>query len=192
MNTKRKIAVGIAGAIVAGTTFGLVGTSHAEEPVPAPTTAQQGGFGFGRQADMAGRGRMGGQMGQRAGYGAQDQAAALAKALDESVEDVTKALADYRADHTPTVRGRDMDDAARTVEHEALATFLADRFGSTKETVLAALDGMHEARQATRTTEIKARLDAAVKAGKLTQEQADAIIAAHQSGAMGGFGRGRR
>lgn len=196
MNTQRKIALGITGAaIVAASTFGMVASSQAEPTPPTPTATQQGGFGYGRQADMAGRGRMGGamgQMGQRAGYGAQDQATYLAEQLKVDKDALTKALADYRASHTPTVRGRDMDDVARTAEHESLATYLAEQLKVDKAKVLEALNGMDEARQADRTTQIRTRLDEAVKAGKLTQAQADAVVAAHESGAMGGFGRGRR
>ena len=43
MNTQRKIALGIAGAIVAGSTFGLVATSFAEDTAPTPGATQQGG-----------------------------------------------------------------------------------------------------------------------------------------------------
>ncbi len=195
MNTQRKIALGVAGAaIVAASTFGIV-ASHAEPTAPAPTTTQQGGFGYGAQAGMTGHGRMGGdmgQMGQGAGYGTQGQAAYLAERLGTDEAALTKALADYRASHTARVGGRDMDDTARIAEHESLATYLAEQLELDRATVLDALNGMDEARQAVRTTQIKTRLDDAVKAGSLTQTEADAIVAAHESGAMGGFGRGNR
>ena len=194
MNTQRKIALGIAGIIVAGSTFGLVATSFAED---APTPTAPGG-GFGRMADMAGRGRMGGamgqmgQMGQRAGVGAQEQVASLAIALDVDKDKLAEALTAYRSEHAPTVRGRDMTDEARTAEHKALAKYLVEKLGVNEDVAFKALEGMDETRQAARTTQVTDRVAQAVKDGKLTPEQADAIKAAHDSGAMGGFGRGRR
>lgn len=42
--------------------------------------------------------------------------------------------------------------------------------------------------QEDRQAALKTRLDAAVKEGKLTQEQADAILKAYEAGVLGGFG----
>lgn len=63
-------------------------------------------------------------------------------------------------------------------------------------TVLDALNSQADVRQADRTADLKASLDQAVTAGRLTQAQADAILKAHEAGVrmggMGGFGGGPR
>ena len=99
MNTKRKIALGVAGAaVLAGATFGIGALSHAEDPVaPTPGAAAGAGFGQGSRGDMAGRGA-----GQGAGYGSQSQATYLAEKLGVAEADVTQALADYRAANSQT------------------------------------------------------------------------------------------
>ena len=195
MNNQRKIALGVAGAaILAGSTLGVVSLSHAETPTSTPSTTQQAGLGYGPRVDAPRNGSLTGtmgQMGQRAGYGAQDQAAYLAGELGVAQADVEKALIDYRTTNAPTIRGRDLDDAQLAAAHDALATSLAEQLKVDQAKVLAALDGMQDARQTERTDQIKTRLDAAVQDGTLTQADADAMLKAHAAGVMG-FGNGRR
>ncbi len=78
---------------------------------------------------------------------------------------------------------------------EELAGRLADELGLDQEEVAAALETVHEElraeHEAERTERLSARLDAAVKAGRLTQEQADAILEAARDGDLGGLGPGR-
>ena len=190
MNTKRKIALGVAGAaVLAGATFGIGALSHAEDPVaPTPGAAAGAGFGQGSRGDMAGRGA-----GQGAGYGSQSQATYLAEKLGVAEADVAQALADYRAanSQTQTQSGRSMDDAQRAAHHEELANYLADKLDLDATQVLDALNGMDEARQAQRTEQLQTRLQTAVQQGRITQEQADARLQAHAAGEMG-FGNGRR
>ena len=191
MINQRKIALGVVGAaIVASSTFGVVSVSHADTTALAPSNTQQAGFGFGPRGTGSLSGAMG-QMGQRAGYGAQDQAAYLAGKLGVAQADVEKALTDYRTAHAPTVRGRHLDGAQFVTAHDALAKYLAEQLKVDQAKVLEALDGMQGARQTERTEQIETRLDAAVQEGKLTQADADAILKAHAAGVMG-FGNERR
>jgi uncharacterized protein (DUF1501 family) len=87
---------------------------------------------------------------------------------------------------------------------DELAAALADKLGIDKEKVATALAEIRAEREATRTkpdgtarpdrtAELKTRLDAAVKAGTITQAEADAIVKAAEAGVLGGGGhRGPR
>ena len=76
---------------------------------------------------------------------------------------------------------------------DKMAELLASELGIDKAKVAAALDAvesqLHDEASAERQTALKTRLDAAVSAGTLTQEQADAILAASAAGVLdGGLG----
>jgi hypothetical protein len=79
-------------------------------------------------------------------------------------------------------------DAVRAQRQDELAAALAAELGIDKAKVAAALEKVQTARQneakAERTAELKTRLDAAVKAGTLTQAQADAILKAAEAGVL--------
>ena len=187
----KKIALGIAGsAIVIGSGLGVAGLASAQTPSPSPTPGQtqtwQRGGGYGRMAANPNAGlRNGG------GYGAVENAEYLAGKLGVSQEAVTAAMAKYHASNPTQVRGRDLTEAQQATAHAELAAFLAKELNVAEPAVLAALDAQDEVRQADRTADLKANLDEAVKTGRLTQEQADAILAAHEAGTrMGGMGRG--
>lgn len=83
-------------------------------------------------------------------------------------------------------------DAKRAEHRDAYAEALAKELGIDKAKVLAALDKVDAAKaeqvKADRIAALKTRLDAAVAEGKLTREQADAILAAAESGALTGPG----
>ena len=88
-------------------------------------------------------------------------------------------------------------EARRTARQDAFAEALADELGVDKEKVKAALEKVrtaeHEKLKADRLAALKTRLDEAVKAGKLTQAEADAIYKAAENNALGegpgiGFG----
>lgn len=88
-------------------------------------------------------------------------------------------------------------DAFRAQRQDELAAGLATELGIDKAKVAAALQKVQAAQQskaqAGRTAELKTRLDAAVTAGKLTKEQAAAILKAAESGVLmgpGGHGGG--
>ena len=94
---------------------------------------------------------------------------------------------------------REDREARRAQRQDELAQALATELGIEKERVAAALEKVHAARKAEvkaeRIAALKTRLDAAVAAGTLTQEQADAILKAAEAGVLpgglGGRGHGR-
>ena len=197
MSLTRKIALGIAaGALAVGSGLGVATMAGAVDPTPTPTPGQaqtwQRGGGFGRMADANAGLRNG------AGVGAVAQSAYLADKLGVTEEAVTAAMLKYHNTHQATVRGRDLTEAQQTAAHESLAAFLATELKVSEAKVLDALASKSEVRQAERTATLEANLAEAVKAGRLTQTEADAIVKAHESGAMqggmgmGGMGRGPR
>ncbi|GGQ73621.1 hypothetical protein [Couchioplanes azureus] len=86
-------------------------------------------------------------------------------------------------------------EAERAQRQDEFAAALATELGVDKAKVAAALEKVQAARQAEakadRTAELKTRLDAAVAEGKLTADQAAAILEAAESGVLPqGGGRG--
>ncbi|OJF11741.1 hypothetical protein, partial [Couchioplanes caeruleus] len=85
-------------------------------------------------------------------------------------------------------------EAERAQRQDELAAALATELGIDKAKVAAALEKVQTARQAEakaeRTAELKTRLDAAVSEGKLTADEAAAILKAAESGVLPGGGRG--
>lgn len=83
-------------------------------------------------------------------------------------------------------------EAFRDARHAEFAAALADELGLPVEEVEAALESvradLQAARQEERLAALQERLDEAVAAGDLTQEEADAIIAAAEAGVLP-FGR---
>ncbi|MEU8006979.1 hypothetical protein AB0B66_37950 [Catellatospora sp. NPDC049111] len=101
-----------------------------------------------------------------------------------------------------TAQGKDKNDQ-RAEHQQKLAEALAKELGIDQAKVSAALEkvqsqlrpdgknGKGESRDgksADRTAQLKERLAAAVKAGKLTQAEADAITKATEAGVLGGHG----
>lgn len=80
--------------------------------------------------------------------------------------------------------------AARAARQDELAAGLATELGIDKAKVAAALEKVQTAQEAKakadRSAALKTRLDAAVKDGKITQAQADAILKATEAGVLGG------
>lgn len=99
------------------------------------------------------------------------------------------------ASATPAPGKGSTDREQRHAEHQqALAEGLAKELGIDQDKVEAALEKvqsqLRSEANADRQAQLKTRLDQAVKDGKLTQEQVDAILKAAESGALpgGGFG----
>jgi len=112
---------------------------------------------------------------------------ALADPSDPAPAGSAAAAAPTKPDH----------EAKQAERRDKLAEALAKELGLDKEKVRAALDKVEEQAQseakAQRIAQLKTRLDAAVADGKLTREQADAILKAAESGVLpGGPGMGGR
>ena len=98
------------------------------------------------------------------------------------------------ATETPSA-GQEEVQEERAARDGEFAAALAEELGLDEETVAAAIETvrteMAEARQAEQRTALEERLAAAVEEGTLTQEQADALLAAIDAGVLpGGFGGG--
>lgn len=197
MNTAKKIWLGVAGgAIALGAPLGLAAAAQADT-TPSPTTSATAGAAWrGGHGVNGANGVNGGGMMNGAGYGATGMATYLADKLGVSVDAVTSALATYHIANPVTAPGRDLSDADVATRHQAEADALAKALNVDAAKVKAALDSYDTSRQAQMTAQLKERLDALVKAGTLTQAEADERLASHvagepmQIGLGGGAGMG--
>jgi hypothetical protein len=109
-----------------------------------------------------------------------------ALAQDDAGTDTTEPGTDEQ--DTGTTRG-----TARGQHHDEFVAALAEELGLPESEVSDAIDEVTEQlrseRRAQMQEQLRERLAAAVESGDLTQEQADAIADAHESGALP-FGRG--
>ena len=108
--------------------------------------------------------------------------------LKTAIETVQQAL-------KPTAKptdGTKPTEADRTAREAAFAEALAKELGIDKAKVTDALTALKTEAQASMKEAFKAKLDQAVKDGKLTQAEADAVIKAADAGVIGMGGRGPR
>jgi hypothetical protein len=192
MNTTKKIALGlVGGAIAIAGPLGAVAAANATTPTPTPTSSAApwpGGHGIG----MGGSARGGGMNG--AGYGATAVADYLAEQLGVPADGVAAALQQYHVDNPVTAPGRALSDTDLAARQKAEADYLATALKVDAAKVQAALESFQTDRQATMTGQVSERLATMVKAGTITQAQADAILAAHDAGQpmmLGGHGGSR-
>jgi hypothetical protein len=177
MNGKTKIVVGAATtALALGIGVGVAGMASADTAAdPSPSS--------GAAADRSANGDGRGGHGHR-GFGR--HAAGLASKLGVDEAKVTEALEAFRAANKPadgTDPGRRPD---RTARESALAASLAQSPGIGEAKVKAALEEIEAEERSERAAALKPRLDAAVKDGTLTQEEADGAAKAVEKGVIGG------
>ncbi len=194
MMRRTKTAIATASGVLAvGVGLGLAGVASAAPTTsPTPSSSPSASSPADSQGGRHGRGHGFGH-----GFGAKDQAnlaQQLATKLGVDRTTVQDALKAFRQDNKPTApptAGSTRPDPA--VRQAALATSLASALGVDEAKVTTALTEIRAARQAERQTdhaaELTTTLDAAVKAGTLTQAEADAVQKAVDKGVIHAGGR---
>ncbi len=169
------VAAGVvAGAILAGT-LGAQAANQPDNsdqaPGPAHFRVHEGGPG--------GPGRLGGP-----------GRAELAKELGVSQAKLRKAFRTIRDDVRPTARPTaPPSEADRAAMESRIAAALAKELGLSESKVSAALEKVRTEHEAEHRTKLSDRLDAAVKAGKLTADDKASVLKAFDAGVLGGPGR---
>lgn len=188
--SKTTTAVAIsAGVLTLGAGLGVASLASAD-PTPTPTSPSSASPSTGTPSTTTpstGPGAADPRSGHR-GFGRGEHQQELAKQLAEklgvSQAKVETALQEFREANkpsTPPTPGTKPDPAQRD---ESLAKSLASKLGVDQAKVKTALQEIREARRAERAAALKPELDAAVKAGTLTQAEADAVTKAVQKGVI--------
>lgn len=197
------IAGGAAAAIALG--VGAAARADTTTPTPSPTTSSapgQPGSAHGQHSDPGqgngkgwgpgGRHGMGG-FGGMGRFGLGGDVAALAQKLGVDETKLRTALGAVR-DELKAERKADRANGTTPPKAQALgddfANRLAKQLGISADKVKTAISDLRAAAQASRQQAFDSRLDAAVKAGKLTQAEADAVKKAAKLGVIGMGGRG--
>lgn len=191
MNRSRtSLAVAIAaGALTVGAGVGVTSLASAD-PTPTPSApASSSPSTSTPSADP--RSPNGAERWGHRGFGRgehrQELAAQLADKLGVSQDRVTTALTEYREENRPASPPTTRPDPAE--RDASLAKSLAGKLSVDQAKVTAALQEIRSARRTERAADLKPTLDAAVKAGTLTQAEADAVTKAIEKGVLSG---GRR
>jgi hypothetical protein len=214
VTTINKKVAGIAavGAAALAIGFGISSAAQADDATPAPSpTTQSGPNGSNGNGDGNGNGRgwgAGGKhgMGGMGAFGGDLSELASKLGVDEAqLRDAMAAVRDDLKDELKGLRGAAKDDpnvdrqAFRDQMQQKLADALAAELGIDSSKVRSALEDLEAAREAERDQALTDRLDQAVKDGKLTQAEADAVKKAVDAGVIGGgpgmglhLGRGQR
>lgn len=186
--SKKTIVAAAAGVVTLGAGLGVAGLASADPTPSTPTsspTASPNGPAGARPDGHGGPGRDG------HGPGRDAIAAELATKLGVDETKVSEALKAVREENKPTApptaaptpgQARP-DPAAKDAE---LATALAPKLGIEEAKIKTVLDEIRAAHQADRAAALKTRLDDAVKAGTLTQAEADAVAKAVETGVIPG------
>ena len=128
--------------------------------------------------------------GHRGGRGLmqEDNAKALADKLGVSEAKVTAALKAFHEANRPVLPKKDRTDPSNrpdpAARDAAMAKSLASALGVSEAKVKAAIEEVRSAARADRASALKTKLDAAVKAGTLTQAEADAVTKAVDQGVI--------
>lgn len=193
----------------------LAGQAVADTPSPSPSASssasttqkqahkqaqQQNQQGKDQQQGPEGKGRPGegpgGRMG-RPGMGADSDA--LAKRLGLDATEVKTAVQQVREANRPSDADREkmrsmtaaQRQAAREAQQAKERKALASKLGVSEAKLKEAMDALQSEHDAQEATEMKSTLDKAVKDGKLTRAEADAVTKAIKAGVIDGHG-GRR
>ena len=179
----KKTAVAVAAGVLAlGAGVGIAGVAAADPtPTPSPTATASGTPTPG--SDRPDGGPHGG--GFRGGGDLSELAGKLG-VTESKLQDALKAIRDENRSATKP------DNQTPEQRDGALAKALAAKLNIDEAKVASALAEIRTARQADEAAALKAKLDAAVKAGTLTQAEADAVTKAVQQGVINVGGRGPR
>ncbi len=181
----RRTALGASvGVVVVGAAVGVAGIASAA-PTPTPTSPSSSAASAPAEPGPGGRGDR--------GHGPRDGgqlAAQLATRLGLDQAKVTTALQEVREASRPTTKPTPTPGATATPRDPAaqdatLAASLAPKLGVDEAKVKTALDEIRAAQVADRAKALDDRLAAAVKAGTLTQAEADAVKKAAEKGVIG-------
>lgn len=189
--TRLVVASAAAGVLALGVGLGVAGYAAAD-PSGSPTTNPSARADPGRGGpDRAGHGRGGPGRGDFDG----ELAKQLADKLGIDQAKVSDALKAIREANKPTARPSAAPSASPSArpsrpdraKHDAeLAKQLAEKLGIDEAKVTKAFEEIRADGQAKRAAALKSRLDAAVKAGTLTQVEADAVTKAVEKGVISG------
>jgi hypothetical protein len=185
--TRSKVTAVAAGAVAgialtAGALAGFPGASAADIPTATPTPKANG-----VQPNLGVPPGLRGPRHRALGLGIRGDKAALAKKLGVSTDKLKAALKKVRADlrasrATPPKAGTRPDPK---VLREQFVTALAKELGVSSTKIDAALTDLRAVHRAERAAAFRARLDQAVKDGKLTRAEADAVLKAAKAGIIG-------
>ena len=182
--SKKTIVAAAAGVMALGAGLGVASFASAD-PTPTPTSSPSAAP---SGSPTAPNGKPGGWGGPgRHGQGPREDALAsqLATKLGVDQAKVAEALKTVREANRPTTKptpGQATPDPAEG--DAALAKALAPRLNLDEAKIKTALDEIRAARAADRAAALKTKLDAAVKAGTLTQAEADAVTKAVEKGVI--------
>jgi hypothetical protein len=173
MTIAKKTIAAVAGVVALGAGLGIAGIANAD-PTPTPTTTSSPtGAPSGAPDPRHGPGRD--------GHGPREDALAakLADKLGIDQAKVTDALKAVRDETRPTTRPTPGADRPAPGDRDAaLAKALAGKLNIDEAKIKTALDKIRSAEATDRAAALKTRLDDAVKAGTLTQAEADAVTKA--------------
>lgn len=194
-STKVVIASAAAGALALGVGIGIAGFASAD-PTASPSASPTSSASADQARSGAGKGD------RRAGPGRGIDNAELAKQLAEKlgveeakVTEALKAIRETNRASKPSTSPSASPSATATTRpsrpssserRAALAKQLAEKLGVDEAKVLKALEEIQAAQDAERAAALTTKLDEAVKAGTLTQAEADAVKKAVEKGVISG------
>lgn len=177
---KKAVAAVSAAVLTAGLGVAATQLASAATPSPSPTASPTGA----PQKDSTGR-KPGGHRGQ-----AKLDVSGLASKLGIDETKVSEAISAARKATEPTEKTKPTKES-RAEREAAFVKALAAELGVDEAKITAALEELSAERKAEQAAQSKAVLEQAVKDGKLTQAEADAVQKAADQGIVRIGGRGR-